>query len=44
MMTRKLKWLLIPVVILGVYFISIHRWSDQKSPGPQGKQSWAALP
>jgi len=42
MMTRKLKWLLIPVVILGVYFFSTYRWSDQKGPGPQSKKSWAA--
>ena len=42
MMTRKVKWLLIPVVILGVYFFSTYRWSDQKGPGPQSKKSWAA--
>lgn len=42
MMTRILKWLLIPVVILGVYFFSTHRWSDQKGPGPQDKKPWVA--
>lgn len=41
-MMRMLKWLLIPVVILGVYFFSAHRWSDQKDPGPRDRKTWIA--
>ena len=40
MTIRKLKWLLIPVVILGIYFFQTHRWPDQKEKGTQGGKPW----
>jgi RND family efflux transporter MFP subunit len=42
MTIRTLKWLLIPVVILGVYFFQTNRWPDQKTPGNQGEKPWIA--
>lgn len=42
-MTRRvLKWLLIPVLVLGAYFFSTGPWFDKKDPGPRSKATWAA--
>jgi RND family efflux transporter MFP subunit len=42
MIIRILKWLVIPVIILGVYFFSADPWFDSKEPGRQGAKTWAA--
>ena len=41
MMHRMLKWLLIPLLVLGVYFFLTGRWVDKKDPGSRGKETWA---
>jgi RND family efflux transporter MFP subunit len=42
MMHRMLKWLLIPVLVLGIYFFLTGPWVDKKDPGPRSKETWAA--
>jgi RND family efflux transporter MFP subunit len=42
MMIRRLKWLLIPVVILGICFLFTRPWLDQKKSGHGVKTAWAA--
>ena len=42
MIIRILKWLVVPVIILGVYFFSTDPRFDSKEPGPQGVKTWAA--
>ena len=42
MIIRILKWLVIPVIILGVYFFSADPWFHSKEPGRQGAKTWAA--
>jgi RND family efflux transporter MFP subunit len=42
MKMQHVKWLLIPVLILGVYLLSTFLGSEKKDSGPLGKKSWAA--
>ncbi len=42
MMMRILKWLVILVTALGVYFFSTGPWFDPEKPGRPGEKTWAA--
>lgn len=39
---RMLKWLMIPVLILGVYLFPTQRWLDNKDAGSRNNDTWAA--
>jgi len=42
MMIRTLKWLVIPVTVLGVYFFFTGPWFDPEKPGRPGEKIWTA--
>lgn len=42
MMIRIVKWFVIPVTALGVYFFLTGPWFDPEKPRPQGEKTWAA--